>query len=123
MVVDGRWDEPFSQTQHEVLSLSDLCGADCCRVASNATIAPPKTAARSVVKRSGKAGTKVNPRVALSVAKWYRRRKLEGSPEHTLSIQRTRPANKFKLLHLTVCDGRSAAESKAEFDEWAKEIL
>jgi len=43
-----------------------------------------------------------------------------GAPEHTLSIQRIRRATKFKLLHLTICDGRTAAEQKAEFDEWAR---
>jgi len=126
VVVDGRWDEPFSQTQHEVLSFGDLCGSDCRHVASNATLEMKRlnrTAARSVGKRAKKRGTNVTPHVAHVVATWYRRRKLAGSPEHTLSIQRTRPATKFKLLHLTVCDGRSAAESKAEFDEWAKEIL
>ena len=29
--VDGRWDQPFSQTEHTVLSLASLCGTTCRR--------------------------------------------------------------------------------------------
>ena len=73
-----------------------------------------------VVKRASARGSNVNPSVVYSVVTWYRRRMVAGAPEHTLSIQRARPATKFKLLHLTVCDSRGYAEQKAEFDEWAR---
>ena len=123
VVVDGRWDEPFSQTQHEVLSFADLCGADCRRVASNATRLPrpvPGKAMHQVLNRASARGNNINPHVAYGVVTWYRKRMVAGAPEHTLSIQRARPATKFKLLHLTVCDSRGYSEQKAEFEEWAR---
>ena len=63
---------------------------------------------QQVVKRASARGNNINPR-GFSVVTWYRRRMVAGAPEHTLSIQRARPGTKFKLLHLTLCDGRGAA--------------
>ena len=80
----------------------------------------PGKAMHQVLNRASARGNNINPHVAYGVVNWYRKRMVAGAPEHTLSIQRARPATKFKLLHLTVCDGRGAAEQKAEFDEWAR---
>ena len=90
------------------------------REVSACAASPSFSAASSSGDPARARGNNINPHVAYGVVTWYRKRMVAGAPEHTLSIQRARPATKFKLLHLTVCDSRGYSEQKAEFDEWAR---